>query len=187
MPTQSITGAGPVRCWPVFLTDWDTTAYTRRYGELRGGTPPVRVGANYFSIFYSRTHSRGLSLAAPIPLVSKLKRVPWLRQIRRWLREQFDPVRYYGGAYAFAAEPPFAPTFIRPNPILLPEREGRRQRPTASHMTPRRVVYPCGLVRLADDLWLVSYGVHDERAVLRVFTSHEIELWTGIEPQGIAP
>lgn len=170
-----LTGAGPVRCWPAFRTDWDTTAYTRRYGELRGGTPPVRVGAHYVSFFHSRTHSQGLTATAPAPVVANLKRMSWLRQVNRWRREHFAPVRYYGGVYAFAAEPPFAPVFIRPAPLLWPDREGRRQRPTASHMAPRRVVYPCGLVRLEDGRWLVSYGVHDERAVLRVFPRQEIE------------
>ena len=170
-----LTGAGPVHCQPVYRTDWDTTAYPRRYGVLRGGTPPVRVGERYISLFHSRTRSHGLAGAAPRPAVAKLTRLPWLRSVKRWLRQQFDPVRYYGGVYAFAAEPPFAPVFIRPAPLLWPDREGRRQRPTASHMAPRRVVYPCGLVRLEDGRWLVSYGVHDERAVLRVFPRQEIE------------
>ena len=181
-----LAGAGPVRCWPVYRSEWDTTAYTRRYGALRNGTPPVRVGASSISIFHSRTLSRRLAPATPSLAVEKLKRSTWLRQIKRWLRERFDPVRYYGGVYAFAAAPPFAPTFIRLTPILWPEREGRRQRPTASHMAPRRVAYPCGLVHLADGQWLVSYGVHDERAVLRVFTRQEIEGWDGKTPRGIA-
>ena len=170
-----LAGSGPVRCWPIYRSEWDTTAYTRRYGTLRGGTPPVRVGEGYISIFHSRTLARGLAPAGASPTVEKLTRITWLRWIKRWLRERCDPVRYYGGVYAFAAAPPFAPTFIRPAPILWPEREGRRQRPTASHMAPRRVAYPCGLVRLEDGQWLVSYGVHDERAVLRVFTRQEIE------------
>lgn len=181
-----LAGAGPVRCWPVFRTDWDTTAYTRRYGELRGGTPPVRVGAHYAALFHSRTQSRGVSATAPAPVVANLKRVSWLRRINRWLREWFAPVRYYGGVYVFAAAPPFAPVYLAPQPLLRPELEGRRQRPTPSHMAPRRVVYPCGLVRLADDRWLVSYGVHDERAVLQVYTRQEIEGWDGMRPQGIA-
>lgn len=172
---MELAGAGPVRCLPVYRSEWDTLAYTRRYGALRGGTPPVRVGENYISIFHSRTHSQGMVGTRSAPAVEKLKRLPWLRAIKRWLREQFAPVRYYGGVYAFAAAPPFAPRFIRPTPILWPEREGRRQRPTASHMSPRRVVYPCGLVQLDDGRWLVSYGIHDERAALRVFTAQEIE------------
>ena len=178
-----MSGAGPVRCWPVYRSEWDTLAYARRYGALRGGTPPVRVGANYVSLFHSRTHSRGQAAAKTVPAMETLKRIAWLRPAKRWLRERFAPVRYYGGIYAFAAVPPFAPTLIRPTPILWPEYEPRRQRPTPSHMSPRRVVYPCGLVRLADDRWLVSYGVHDERAVLRVFTRQEIEGWT-VKPQG---
>jgi hypothetical protein len=182
-----LTGAGPVHCWPVYRTDWDATAYTRCYGALRGGTPPVRIGENYISIFHSRTHSQKSAPTNHPSAVQRLKRLPWLHPIKRWLREYFAPVRYYGGVYAFAAAPPFAPTFIRPTPLLWPEREGRRQRPTASHMAPRRVVYPCGLVRLEDGRWLVSYGVHDERAVLRVFTRREIEGRDGMTPRGSVP
>lgn len=179
------TGTGPVRCRPVYRTEWDTLAYTRRFGALRGGTPPVRIGASYISLFHSRTHTPGLTGTDSAPVVERLKRMPWLRKTKRWLHEQFDPVRYYGGVYAFAAAPPFAPIFIRPTPILWPECEGRRQRPTASHMAPRRVVYPCGLVHLADGQWLVSYGVHDERTVLRVFTRQEIEGGHGEALRGI--
>ena len=170
-----LVGSGPVRCWPVYHTDWDTRAYTRRYGALRGGTPPVRVGDSYVSILHSRAAPRKLTPTTPAPAVEKLKHLPWWHPIKRWLREHFAPVHYYGGVYAFAATPPFAPTFIRPTPILWPEREGRRQRPTASHMAPRRVVYPCGLVKLVDGRWLISYGIHDERAVLRAVTHQEIE------------
>ncbi|MBE2240333.1 MAG: hypothetical protein IAE81_21280, partial [Caldilineaceae bacterium] len=180
-----LAGVGPVRCWPVFRTDWDTTVYTRRYGVLRGGTPPVRVGQHYISIFHSRTHAPGTAPAERAPVMETLKRLPWLRPFKRWLREWFAPVRYYGGVYAFAAAPPFAPVYLAPRPLLRPELEGRRQRPTPSHMAPRRVVYPCGLVQIDDDRWLVSYGVHDERAVLQVFTRHEIEGWAGMRPQGI--
>lgn len=179
-----LAGSGPIRCRPVYRTDWDTTAYPRRYGELRGGTPPVRVGAHYVSVFHSRTHSQKPAPTNHSPAVQRLKRMPWLRPIKRWLREHFAPVRYYGGVYAFAAAPPFTPIFIRPTPILWPEREGRRQQPTASHMAPRRVVYPCGLVPLDDGQWLVSYGIHDERAALRVFTRQEIEVCFEREPRG---
>lgn len=182
-----LAGAGPVRCWPVYRTEWDTTIYTRRYGALRGGAPPMRVGDSYVAIFHSRTLPRRMAPANPSPAVARLKRASWVTTIKRWLREWLDPLRYYGGVYGFAAAPPFAPTFIRPEPLLHPAREERRRQPTAAHLTPRRVVYPCGLVRLADDRWLVSYGVHDERAVLRVFTRHEIEGWAGMEPQELAP
>ncbi len=169
-----LAGAGPVCCRPGYHTVWETKGYTRRYGALRGGTPPVRVGANYVSVFHSRTHTRSLAQGIPAQAVEKLRRMPWLHPIKRWFREQFDPVRYYGGVYVFAAEPPFTPTFMRPTPILWPEREGRRRHPTPSPMAPRRVVYPCGLVRLDDDRWLVSYGIHDEQAALRVFSTQEL-------------
>jgi len=60
-----------------------------RYGEPRGGTPPVRVGDEYFSFFHSslpcRTRSR----------------------------------RYYAGAYAFKSEPPFEITRMSCVPLLF--------------------------------------------------------------------
>lgn len=181
-----LAGAEPVRCTPVYRTEWDTLAYPRRFGALRSGTPPVRVGDSYIALFHSRTHSQELAHAARTPAMNKLGRMLGLRRVKRWLRERFAPVRYYGGVYAFAATPPFAPTYIRPSPILWPEHEGPRQRPTPSHMAPRRVVYPCGLVRWADG-WLASYGVHDERAVLRVFARNEVEGGAGALPSWRAP
>lgn len=175
-----LTGAGPVVCRPVFQTDWDVSAYTARWGEPRGGTPPVRAGDSYIAFFHSRTLPHRLAPVNPSPTMARVNHVGWVRSLKRRLREWLDPLRYHGGVYTFAAVPPFAPTFIRPIPILWPEREGRRQRPTASHLSPRRVVYPCGLVQLDYNRWLVSYGVHDERCALRIFTHRDLFGPTGV-------
>lgn len=59
-----------------------------KHGTLRGGTPPVRVGDEYWSFFHSS--------------------LPWQNKKRR----------YYMGAYAFAATAPFHITRMTPAPIL---------------------------------------------------------------------
>lgn len=58
------------------------------HGEPRGGTPPVRVGDEYFSFYHSST--------------------PWIGKKRR----------YHMGAYAFEAKPPFRVTRASSLPIL---------------------------------------------------------------------
>lgn len=59
-----------------------------KYGEMRGGTPPVRVGDEYFTFFHSS--------------------LPWKRRQKR----------YYMGAYAFEANRPFKVTRITTTPLL---------------------------------------------------------------------
>lgn len=168
-----IDAPGEVPCQPVYRSEWDTGRYTRRYGEPRGGSPPVLVGDRYVSLFHSRLLRHRFAVTSHLPAAG-IQRTGWFKVAKRWLRDRLDPLRYYGGVYGFAATPPFAPVFIRPEPLLRPENEARQCRPTAAHLTPRRVVFPCGLVRLTPDQWLVSYGVHDERCVLRVVSYHEL-------------
>ncbi len=60
------------------------------WGELRGGTPPVRVGDEYISFFHSSTQ--------------------WRTQRER---------RYFMGAIAFSATAPFKITRYTPNPLLI--------------------------------------------------------------------
>lgn len=58
------------------------------YGEIRGGTPPVRVGDEYLTFFHSS--------------------LPWKKRQKR----------YYVGAYCFEATPPFRVTRITTKPLL---------------------------------------------------------------------
>lgn len=58
------------------------------YGEIRGGTPPVRVGDEYISFFHSSMYWKG--------------------------RQK----RYYMGSYKFEAKPPFKVTHVTPKPLL---------------------------------------------------------------------
>ena len=59
-----------------------------RWGEIRGGTPPVLVNGEYWTFFHSST--------------------PWHPPYRQ----------YHMGAYAFQAEPPFAITKMTHKPLL---------------------------------------------------------------------
>ena len=177
---------GPINCTPVYRHEWTSDAYSSKYGMPRGGTPPIRIGDCYVSFFHSRK-TPNFTTPSGKPRFSFFYQFQWWQQLKRVIQRRFDPLKYYGSIYAFKAEPPFIPVFIHPHPILHPDLESAPQYPTASHLTPRRVVYPSGMVPINDDRWLVSYGIHDERAALRVFTRQEIEGWLATEPQGEAP
>lgn len=69
-----------------YETEWDARMW--KFGEPRGGTPPVRIGNEYWSFFHSST--------------------PW-KTVRR---------QYHMGVYAFEAQYPFRITRISPSPIL---------------------------------------------------------------------
>lgn len=59
-----------------------------QWGDIRGGTPPVRVGDYYFTFHHSS--------------------LPWRGRYRR----------YYAGCIAFEAKPPFRPKLMTPEPML---------------------------------------------------------------------
>jgi predicted GH43/DUF377 family glycosyl hydrolase len=63
------------------------------HGEIRGGTPPVRVGDEYISFFHSST--------------------AWAK-VHGAMRN-----RYYMGVYAFEARPPFKVTRYSRRPLLI--------------------------------------------------------------------
>lgn len=94
------------------------------FGEIRGGTPPMRVGGEYFTFFHSS--------------------LPWTERFRR----------YYMGAYAFEAKPPFTITRITEHPLLI----GSQNDPWVEKKP--LVVFPCGAVMRGQN-WLVTMGVND--------------------------
>ena len=113
----------------VFEQEYKTTAPKDlgwNYGIIRGGTPPVLApdGAEYISFFHSS------------------------------LPDEKYHRRYYMGAYAFEAQPPFKVTRITREPLLA----GSDQ----DVWSPRKplVVFPCGS-RLKEGKWLVTMGVND--------------------------
>jgi predicted GH43/DUF377 family glycosyl hydrolase len=101
-----------------------------RYGHIRGGTPPVHWGNNEYLCIF---HSS----------------LPWKTVPRLGLR-----MRYFMGAYTFQNKPPFKVTSMTHHPILM----GSDQDITIPQSP--AVVFPCGLVRVKDDL-LISLGVND--------------------------
>lgn len=96
-------------------------------GEIRGGTPPVKVGDYYWTFHHSS--------------------LPWKGRYRR----------YYAGALAFDAKPPFTPRLITYQPLL----QGSQNDPWAQHKP--LVIFPCGAV-IRDGTWLISCGINDMRA-----------------------
>lgn len=106
------------------LTDSYSTVWD--FGAPRGGTPPWRVGNEYFAFFHS-----SLQLVRP----------------RR---------RYFMGAYAFSAEPPFRITRVTTKPLLC----GSERDPSGGNKLP--VIFPCGSL-LTNGEWLVTFGVNDCR------------------------
>lgn len=56
-----------IRCRRGYVTEWDVSAYARRYGTPRGGSPPVRVGDGFYVFFHSRYFVNRLHVAiAPL-------------------------------------------------------------------------------------------------------------------------
>jgi predicted GH43/DUF377 family glycosyl hydrolase len=106
-----------------------------RHGEPRGGTAPVKVGDEFISFFHSS--------------------MPWRPPKRR----------YYMGAYAFQAEPPFTVTAVTPEPLLAgslddPWGEGKPL-----------VVFPCAALH-EDREWTISLGVNDLVSARAVIPHH---------------
>lgn len=83
--------------WKVieFGANWDeqknhvTDGVRWKYGQVRGGTPPIQVGDQFITFFHSS--------------------LPWRGRYRR----------YYMGAIAFESKPPFRPTLWTQEPLLV--------------------------------------------------------------------
>lgn len=168
----NLDGHGTIPCRRIYTTPWDVTPYTKEYGLLGGGTPPVRQGNEYLSFFHSQQPLSPLHWFMhywPVAPGRKLPRT--IAAVERRLRKPFARKRYLAGVYTFAATPPFPPRWLLPTPILHPETEPPYQR-YRQRINPdaNGIVYPCGAVPWGDDRWLVSYGVHDERCCLRLVT-----------------
>ena len=146
----TLAGDGSIRCRRIYEHQWDVTAYTQRYGQLRGGAPPVRWGDHYISFFHSRFLARPLRYR----LSRLLSKVPT------------NIVHYVGGVYGFAAEPPFTPLWLLPEPILLPPHLPRRQQQLNPEV--EYSAYPCGAI-LQDQHWIISFGARDEYCCLSQF------------------
>jgi hypothetical protein len=160
-------GTGPIICEKIYESTWDVSIYAEHYGWPRGGTPPVRQGDTFVSFFHSRQQISRLRWILRYWPVGPDKTLPrYMAAIERRLRRPLARVRYYAGAYAFAAEPPFRPLWLRPEPVLDPATEGPYRHRLRANPWADGIVYPCGATPSEDGRWLVSYGVHDERCCL---------------------
>jgi predicted GH43/DUF377 family glycosyl hydrolase len=94
------------------------------WGQPRGGTPPVLVDGEYWSFFHS------------------------------CIDDPYHTRRYFMGAYAFSAMPPFRITRMSRTPIMAGSNKDRwgNGKPL--------VVFPCGAL-LRNGIWMVTLGVND--------------------------
>ncbi len=164
----NLSGNGPIVCTPRPARKWDISAYATRFGTPCGGSPPVRCGNEYISFFHSRipvSRMKWVMRYWPIPMKAQLPR--YVAAIERRLRQPFDQWRYYAGAYAFSAQPPFDPLWITAEPVLRPEDEPPRTHKRRINPSADGIVYPCGAIAAEGCGWLVSYGLHDESCCLR--------------------
>lgn len=99
-------------------------AITTTHGDIRGGTPPVLVDGLYWTFYHSS--------------------VPWRGRYRR----------YFMGAIAFEASPPFKPVRITPEPLLSGSQQDfwRQQKPL--------VIFPCGCI-YENESFYITYGIND--------------------------
>ncbi|HSW86844.1 MAG TPA: hypothetical protein VLG49_05020 [Rhabdochlamydiaceae bacterium] len=103
------------------------------WGQLRGGTPALKIGNEYLSIFHSSKYMKSKqSLGKNI-------------------------AHYFMGAYTFSAEPPFEITRISKTPIVGKDFYNG---PAYKTWKPLRVVFPCGLIADDNYLW-IAYGKQD--------------------------
>lgn len=104
-----------------------------KWGDVRGGSPALKVDHQYLSFFHSsKVISSVQSEGKPI-------------------------THYFMGAYTFSSQPPFKINKISPEPIV-----GRNFYNGKAHQTwkPLRVVFPMGFVFDEKYIW-VTYGRQD--------------------------
>ncbi|MEO8259741.1 MAG: hypothetical protein ABI868_20515 [Acidobacteriota bacterium] len=146
---------GPIECRRVHQVTWDASAYADRYGELRGGTPPIR----HDNVFYTFFHS-----TYPIQ--------QWRALVRRLGGDATARRTYVAGFYGFKAAPPFTPIIYTPAPVVGPRILEWRHR---DRLDPgvARCVYPGGAI-LRDGSWIVAAGVQNEYCCLESFSHADL-------------
>lgn len=118
---------------------YETPGAVWHFGNVRGGTPPVRQADGSFLTLF---HSSMATEVAP------------------------HFVRYYGAAYTFEGQPPFAPLRVSTRPLMVgSEADGHQVDPRYVEGWKPYVVFPCGLVPMESG-WLCSLGVNDWQCVV---------------------
>ena len=111
---------------------YHTKAFNWAMGTPHGGTPPIKVGEEYFSFFHSRFKH------------------PKIKAIER----NYNGVSYCMGAYAFDCEPPFNVTRHTRYPILWADLN--------LPLFVVSCVFPAGaMYNEQANTWTVSYGNND--------------------------
>lgn len=103
------------------------------WGELRGGTPALKIDGSYLAFFHSS------------------------QKIATVQSQGVNATHYFMGAYRFSAQPPFALTHISPTPLVADSFYGKHP---YTLYKPLQVVFPCGFVADEKYVW-VFYGHHD--------------------------
>ena len=104
-----------------------------RWGEVRGGTPSLLDGNEYFGFFHSFIDMKSVQSGG--------KKIS----------------HYFMGAYRFSKIPPFQLTHISPEPIIGQTFYNPPDYPT---WKPLRAIFPAGLIFNDDYVWVV-YGRQD--------------------------
>lgn len=122
------------RAWHI-RKDYVLPPVTWGYGEIHGGTPPVLVDNMFWTFFHSWT--------------------PW---------PEGHNVRYYAGALAFEAKPPFWPRLLTTFPLLSGEPLGLMRKDVINDQRKEKlVVLPSGALLYPNGKWLVTSGINDQR------------------------
>lgn len=108
-------------------TDWE-------FGELRGGTPALKIEDSYLAFFHS-----SIEMASSYSNGKKM-------------------LHYFMGAYLFSAAPPFQITHISPVPII--DRRFYTGQMYPPYWKPICCIFPVGLIDERPFLW-VTYGRQD--------------------------
>ncbi len=103
------------------------------FGEIRGGTPAIHEEGYYLTFFHSS------------------------KKIASYQSDKKMMMHYFMGAILFEDKPPFAIKAISPAPILG---ENFYTKTDFKTWKPLKVVFPCGLMSIRDQLWVV-YGKQD--------------------------
>lgn len=119
------------------------------WGAMRGGTPPIPLDKDRMMLVF---HSSLATETAP------------------------HYVRYYAGAYAFEAKPPFRILEVSETPIMAgSEEDGHQVDPRYVDGWKPYVVFPCGLVP-DNGKFLVSLGVNDWQCAVARFSLEQMRL-----------
>jgi hypothetical protein len=117
------------------------------FGRARGGSPPYRVGNEYYCFFHGTDHSE---------------------------RKRGGISIYTMGVLTFEAKFPFRPLRATKEPIMWPITSDLAYNEELKDKHYVACVFPCGAYHEAGE-WIVSYGHNDKACRISAFDAKEIE------------